>query len=70
MKRTNDERHALQLYLVNGMVCDLSEERKFYPSVQDVKECWLFTLYKINSVSDAEILTIIENVKKVDGYTN
>lgn len=63
-----NDSHNVHLYLANAIVCDLSDERVNYPTVQDVKNNWRFSYWNLSDVTDVEIHEIIESVKRIDGY--
>ena len=64
-----NDSHNVHLYLANAIVCDLSDERVSYPTVQDVKNNLRFSYQELFDVTDSEISEIIEKVKRMDGYT-
>lgn len=61
----NDRKNA-QLYVVNGIVCQMSVEGVSYPSVEDVKNHWQFR--NLPDVTDEDIEKIICDVKELDEF--
>ena len=59
-----NERHETSLFIANGIVTDFVDWHNSYPTVQDVKGN--FNFRDCSDVTDAEILQIIENVRRID----
>ena len=59
----NKDLHNCNLYIVNGIICEIIDFQKYIPTIKDVRRTWNFPTS--TNITDNEIQFIIDAVVKL-----